>query len=664
MRSVVKNENLDNELLDIKATAEILSVSTATIRNWVKLGRISVTDLPGRKLLFNKTEVERLVADIVSGKSDKLTKRRNKKAVKGIDLNTDYIRDENGKNIVIGALLATKDPDTYTESRIRVILASFALQLYLQSVNEPLQTLSSYLSEKKNDDFSELLHELIGSSKITDNEIENLPKPGFVPFQDFLGFIYISINKISNRKVTGSYFTPIVVVDRLMNNLSEYLQRGKTVLDPCCGTGNFLLAAQKRGVRIEDIYGNDIDEISIIITKLNFFINGIHDLVLLNSHFKTSNFLTTVNNNKYDIIIGNPPWGFQFSKDEIKILENKYTTVSKHGTESYDVFIEQSLGTLSAGGILAYVLPEAILNVKSHLQVRSIIAKSASLKFISYIGNAFQNVVCPCVLLGIKKDGRGYTIGCLVENNKKRFTIKNKRNLKERYWNFNLSDQEYECLDKIATPENKFCLKGKADFALGIVTGSNKDFISQYKNEKNEMILKGSHIHKYLFIASDSFINFVPEKFQQVAPTNMYRAHEKLLYRFICPTPVFAYDNHQTLSLNSANILIPHVDGISIKYILAVLNSRVISFWCRKKYNSIKLLRSHIEDIPIPTPTDDEQNYVIGLANKMIDTPLTNNVERLKFFNQIENAIMLLYKLNARQREIINKDSDQYDNFL
>jgi excisionase family DNA binding protein len=663
MYSLENQKDKDDVYLDIKATAEKLSVSTATIRNWVNLGRLSAADVPGRKLLFNKKDVENLVADIVSGKSDKLTKRRNKKAVKGIDLYTDYIRDKNGKNILIGAYLAKKEPSTYTESNIRILTAHFALELYLQSANRPLQSLSSYLS-KYDDDFSTLLHELIGTLEINEENLLNLPIPEFTPFQDFLGFIYISINKTADRKVTGSYFTPIDVVDHLMNNLSEYMDANKSLIDPCCGTGNFLLAALKRGIPIENIYGNDIDEISVLITKLNFYINGIHNLDLLESHFKNVDSLKNEGTNKYDIVVGNPPWGYEFSKEEVKELMKRFTTASKHGTESYDLFIEQSLKNLAHNGILAYVLPEAVLNVKSHIQARSIIAKVASLKFISYIGNAFPGVACPCILLGAEKDGQGKTSGCLVENNNEKFTISTKRNLQDEYWNFNLSDQDADCLEKIANAPKSFCLKGQADFALGIVTGANKEYISNEKNDENEVVLKGSHIHKYSFEKSGSYIRFEPENFQQVAPTEMYRAPEKLLYRFICATPVFAYDDHQTLSLNSANILIPHVDGISIKYILAVLNSRTVSFWCRKKYNSVKLLRSHIEGIPIPKPTDDQQKNIVSFVDDLIGCPLENVNKRSELFNMIENEVMTLYQLSEKERRIVNEDSKRYESFL
>lgn len=86
-----------------------------------------------------------------------------------------------------------------------MLLAHFALELYLQSVNRPLQSLNSYLAENE-DGFSELLHELLGTSTIVDEDVQNLPIPEFTPFQDFLGFIYISINKIANRKVTWIIF--------------------------------------------------------------------------------------------------------------------------------------------------------------------------------------------------------------------------------------------------------------------------------------------------------------------------------------------------------------------------------------------------------------------------------------------------------------------------
>lgn len=51
-------------------------------------------------------------------------------------------------------------------------------------------------------------------------------------------------------------------------------------------------------------------------------------------------------------------------------------------------------------------------------------------------------------------------------------------------------------------------LKNNADFALGIVTGNNKKYISNNKTADNEMILKGSDISKYHIKQSDNYIIF------------------------------------------------------------------------------------------------------------------------------------------------------------
>ncbi len=67
----------------------------------------------------------------------------------------------------------------------------------------------------------------------------------------------------------------------------------------------------------------------------------------------------------------------------------------------------------------------------------------------------------------------------------------------------------------------------------GIVTGNNKEYILAEKRDDNEIILKGSDIQRYGMTPSGYYIRFVPESFQQVAPIEMYRAKEKLLYRFI-----------------------------------------------------------------------------------------------------------------------------------
>lgn len=749
-------------------------------------------------IVLLSSDVLHLKKDIETGSVNKLKSRRNKNAAKGIKSYADYMHDS-GYNYAIGTSIVNKYANKEIDNKlVRFILADLALKLYYNATgidNDDSDSLLDFLynngeSSKKfssddtdvsknssHDDFTTLLLDLLQCwldddsyqtvKQLSDDNssiLNTINHPVFVQFQDFLGYIYNSINNIGNRKSTGSYFTPINVVEHMITNvlncmhetnpdsqqakstagnnqpvsvntalpvhahastaldntivsndstastvsnpcehiLTNSSMKNKKILDPACGTGNFLLCLLKNGIKPDYIYGNDIDSIAVSITRINLYLNGVHNVSMLASHIMNNDFLTSKVNTKYDVIIGNPPWGYNFTAIEVNSLMNMYTTASKNGTESYDVFIEQAIRCATGNGIIAFVLPEAILNVKSHSNVRRLIRDNCRISFVSYIGNAFTGVYCPCILLGIQKLTTGIgsvaattdsidsahtdsvstvsivnniiddnvrsdnTIGCKVENIglSKSFIINEPRYLNSDYWNFNITDDTVKLLSKIENGASNFTLKGNADFALGILTGSNKKFLQKSKNADNEQIIRGSDVFKYGYRVGSNYIKFEPEKLQQVAPVRMYKAPEKLFYRFISETPVFAYDDKQLLSLNSCNILIPHVSGIDMKYILAILNSRVISYYYMNKFNSNKMLRQHIENIPLPIPDYNSQHEIITNVNKLINTRLDNNAERFRLFEIIDNKIMDLYKLDYNEKLIIKNETSKYNALL
>lgn len=275
--------------------------------------------------------------------------------------------------------------------------------------------------------------------------------------------------------------------------------------------------------------------------------------------------------------------------------------------------------------------------------------KNASFSFVIYLGNTFSGVQCPAVILGLKNARRGQIKGCRVEPEKKKFVIKENRDNDELLFSFHMDDEEYACLCKIASVENAVYLKNNAMFSLGIVTGNNKEYVRKEKREGWEQVLRGSNIYRYRIGNTDDYIRFVPEKFQQTAPEAVYRAKEKLLYRFIAGVPVFAYDDRQTLSLNSCNILIPKIEGMDIRYVLAVLNSRVAAYFIGKKYNSVKVLRSHIEALPIPTVSKERQSTITEKVSCIINEK--GNIKEL--YEEIDEEIMNIYALPKKMRNTV-----------
>lgn len=662
-----------SKYLSLKEVCDELSISTATGRNWIKLGKLIPENTDTKKTYFSKNYITTLKKEIQSGKISALKSRRNKKFVSGYALYNSYV-SENCINIpTIQKLLAliSKNEIIISENVIQYIIADCAIHLLGNKKNYTWSGQGNLLLKFLNQElttgtYDSLIDDLIDNGENArlfckqNNAIFNLDYE-YEPHEDILGLIYISCKNLGNRKSTGSYYTSNKVVNQLISKFK--FKENEKVLDPCCGTGNFLLQLPDI-IPFDNIYGNDIDAISVKITKLNMALKYNADINIIDAHITNFNYLTNFNlDTEYHYIIGNPPWGYDFSEDEKVILKTNFKSISNKSIESYDVFIEQALRNLTLDGHLAFVLPEALLNVKAHTSIRNIILSSCSIRHLDFLGNAFDGVQCPCIIIDLQYQNAPLsTVGMVVSNKDDVFTINTSRTTSANHFSFITSDKEYKLLQKIRNIDSACYLKDNADFALGIVTGNNKEYISKTKTKTNEMILKGSDISKYHVNPTTNYIVFKPESFQQIAPTEMYRAPEKLLYRFISSQLVFAYDNTQMLSLNSCNIVIPKLREINIKYILAILNSRVAQFIYKKEFNSVKVLRSHIESIPIPITDAATQDKIISVTNKLIAG--LNGEQLYAQYDTLDSMICDLFHLTNTEQNIIKQVVDRDNKFL
>lgn len=658
--------------LSLKELCNELSISTATGRNWIKLGKLTPEYTEKKTPYFSKKYVTSLRTELQSGENKALKSRRNKKFVSGNSLYNSYVSEQCRNIPTLQKLLALAsdngiDLDVPT---IQLLVADCALHLFSHKNNIQIVERKNLLLQFLQGNFSigeydKLIYDLIESKDFAIKFCMEHPLIFSMEYiyevnEDVLGLIYISCKNIGNRKATGSYYTSTKVVKALINKLNFF--EGQKILDPCCGTGNFLIQLPEH-ITFESVYGNDIDTASVRITRLNMALKYNVPISSIYEHITELNYLTDYIAKDFQYIIGNPPWGYEFSEPEKSELRSLYKSTSGKNIESYDVFIEQALSHLADNGHLAFVLPEAILNVKAHTDIREIILKNCSIKNLDFLGNAFDGVQCPCIILDLQCTHSSLsTLGMNVSTNDKTFTINTERNVTSEYFSFTTPDEEYNVMNKIRNIENASFLLGNADFALGIVTGNNKEYISDAKTNKNEMVLKGADISKYHINPTTNYIIFKPESFQQIAPTEMYRAQEKLLYRFISSQLVFAYDDKQTLSLNSCNIVIPRIPGIKMKYVLAILNSRIAQFIYKREFNSVKVLRSHIENIPIPVVDEATQDSIITVTDKLIAGLKLKEAESV--YDELDTLIAEVFNLNSSEIEIIKKAVDGENKFL
>ena len=694
MYDISEKTAASDHLISLSGLCQELSVSTATGRNWLKLGKLAPTATVSGAPYFSAGYVKELKKSLQTGGNTALKSRRNKKYISGNGIYSSYVSETSSGvgsvQAVLEAVSAMALPMTWP--LMECLLSDCALQMFIDSgyfdarskadasLGRPVpRHLPDYL------DGSLILNEfdiLIGDILPDKEKVKEItaayPELFRIDFhyeagEDILGFLYLSLKSMGERKAAGVYYTPTAVVKKLCSGLfpdslfSVGKEAPKTILDPCCGTGNFLLQLPD-DIPFDMVYGNDIDPLSVKLARINMALKyGIHDYSLLCGHITAQDYLEHRFSERFpghfDYILGNPPWGYDFKDTEKRYLRNHYVCAAGTNIESYDLFVEQALSELKPGGCLSFVLPEAILNVKSHAPIRALLMKSNSIRSIEYLGNVFDQVQCPCIILQVQHTGIPMScIGMKVTTASDSFTIQRERKIHAGCFSFLTSDEEYSLLEKISHVPDRQFLAGNAVFALGIVTGNNQKYLSETDAPDNEPVLRGSDLRRYRVMPPKSRINFRPEQFQQAAPAEYYRAPEKLLYRFICSHLVFAYDDRQTLSLNSCNLLIPQIPGMDIKYIMAVLNSRTAQFYFHKKFRSVKVLRSHLEQIPIPKAEKERQEDILTDVECLLAANETYEIEEL--FDKIDQKVAILYGLTSDEYRRIRQSLTGENLFL
>lgn len=639
--------------------SSLLGVSTATVRNWIKSGHLNLSDDKN----FELSEVLKLKTELEGGEKEKLNSRANKRNSSTLFIPDEYISDDTVTNCLNEVLAIAKENELEKETLL------LTLSLLLLEKSGLAQTRGNGEIDTKEtcphvlDEFNNWLKEL-GDKNISSYyaKLKNLNLPTNC---DFLGLIHQSLSAEGKKAQAGSYYTPKTLVDEIVD---EVVNQNDYVLDPCCGTGQFLISASRKINNPENIWGFDIDNEAVKIARINLILRFSDKVFTPNIYNKntltdlnTAKFFTDIDLPKFDSVITNPPWGVHFSHTETEELKRVYPEIKSN--EAFSYFIKKSHELLKNGGRLSFVLPESILNIKTHSDVRKLLLTQTEIKKVIYLDRVFKNVFTPVLRVDFVKTEPKKTHKIVSLNKSNQYESLQNEYLKNTDYVLNVFNgkDDTDLFNKIYSTKHTN-LQGKADWALGVVTGNNKKHIVTKKGKSLEPILTGKDIKRYAVKKAVNFIEFIPENFQQVAPTHKYRAEEKLLYKFISKQLVFAYDNKQTLTLNSANVLIPQLN-YPIKTILALFNSTPYQFVYQKKFGAIKALRKDIENLPLPELNPDTHTNI----EKMIDALLKQNSsfeERNSHHKKLDEYIMNIFNLSDDEKEYLLREVKNSDKLL
>jgi hypothetical protein len=274
------------------------------------------------------------------------------------------------------------------------------------------------------------------------------------------------------------------------------------ILDPACGSGSFLLgayqylldwhrdwyinndfnkyakgrnpklyksysgdwrltSAERKRILLNNIYGVDIDEQAVEVTKLSLLLKVLegesgetvdnqirlfHERALpdLGDNIKCGNSLIGpdfYNGNQlklfddeeqlrvnvfdwhdkklgfgkimarggFDAIISNPPWGASFTEAELIYFRNKHKDIIVRMIDSFMYFLHAASKKISINACLGMILPDVILYQHDNIKLRNYILGIFRIHRILNLGNVFEKVTRPaCILILELSDAKGW----------------------------------------------------------------------------------------------------------------------------------------------------------------------------------------------------------------------------------------------------------------
>lgn len=202
--------------------------------------------------------------------------------------------------------------------------------------------------------------------------------------------------KKEEKKRDGIYFTPPSTIQITLQLLEPYMKNIKNVLEPSCGSCEYINALPA-----------GLDIIGIELNKTIF--ESINELETTKIKLYNQDYLSYTSETKFDLIIGNPPY-FVMKKKNVPKPYHKYFDGRPN---IFILFIIKSLELLNTNGILSFILPKSFLNCLYYDKTRKYL-NMFQILYIIECSNEYMDTEQETILLivqkSVKKDNQSHCL--------------------------------------------------------------------------------------------------------------------------------------------------------------------------------------------------------------------------------------------------------------
>mgnify|MGYP006114876095 CR=1 FL=1 len=463
---------------------------------------------------------------------------------------------------------------------------------------------------------------------------------------------------LTRRKEKGIYYTPPELVNFMIDLVT--VKKNSKILEAGCGVGNFVLpliekltkGSNKKSLKTKilsnNIFALDFDSDAIKILKKSLDVPSPN---IIASSFLSEN---SFDNNDYDIIIGNPPYNAELSKQEKNYCKTKYPNISQT-IRSETFFVIKNIELLKPNGQLCLVLPSTILRVNHYSGLRNFILQKCNVEKIVDMNRAFDFVGYETVILLLRKKKTKNTDIEIITNVKNlkqkqfdkhllRHDFLEKRNVMP-IW---VSNDIIPLIKKIE--KNGIKLASISTNKRGIpLPSTDEEYLSDKNKSKSLKILRGKDIGRYKIKPVQYYLleNSKWKDYMKIRTT------PKILVQNLAYRIVATYDKEHMV-LDTVNTLILDKKNFDHKYILGILNSQLMNFYFRYTVSNKAELNIHLDEpylgeIPIRKDKVYEKELI-----QLVNLALKSNGQNKNVLKKIDDIVYKIYKISKKEQKTIS----------
>lgn len=400
----------------------------------------------------------------------------------------------------------------------------------------------------------------------------------------------------------------------------------------------------------------------------------------------------------FDVVIANPPYIYSsdnaFSKSEKKYFEKNYP-LSKYQANTFGLFLELSIRILKKNGYNSMIIPNTFLTIGQYNELRRfILGHTGDVFIINSYDKIFEDASVDNCIVNFRKSPSGPVT--LAELRNEDVQVIDKVNPEQLLSSsiINISSfssngeiDSLEILNKITTNSSRIednyatvrvgleaFEKGKGtpkqpvdDEEFKEMTNSRTFFSNERLGNDYRKFLHGKDINRYKLNWSGEYLKY--GKHLAAPRSHKLFEGERILVRRIPAKSDYVivatltdgeYVNEQSLT-NFFDL------KANPKFLLGILNSKVISYWTLHKFDlfqrkTFPQMRAYqMKDFPIPNVLEKEQSVIADLVEKLIElnslTELTKeNITEMKKINiEIDEYTMDLFKFSDEEKQVVRE---------